>query len=274
MPRIIAAAAAVLALMAGVTLTSASAARLDVTAGFQAFAASESSCAPAMSEGAPVIKAAVGQDRWRGASSHVKVNSIPANCVGLPFELLVHNQAGTVLASATGTTANPLNVRLSSYQVAQVAKVVMRIDGWVFPTQWANPGPEPAMICEAVDTAGNVVESHSCTVTASHMYVYRSMLIARGEAFDFSVSWDANPPSNVRWRVKFDLAHPHFSPEAMSWIATPGLLRPPFELSSGFSCSALPELSFTSRSNAELSNQTVRVAGSRQTLVNIHTLCG
>ncbi len=248
MRRLFAAGAAVLMLATGLSMSTASAAQLDVVTGFQKSLVTESACARAMSGNTPVIKTAVGPDRWLGSSSRISVSSVPASCAGRPIEIFVHNAAGTVLASGNATASSSFVVPVNaSYPVANVATVVARIDGWIFPTQWATPGPSPAVICQAIDPQGNVSTAHSCAVTSidsPRRYFWG------GERIDYTVAWSGpQPPSNWRWRVTLDLAQSPFNRSDTDSVGTV-VGSSQITLPSGYECGQLPQFSFSGSSVA------------------------
>lgn len=164
MRRMVLAAVAAATAFVGLSLTTASAANLTLTAASDIFVVQESQCAPGVIDGAAVIETASAGSHSAGVYTRVSVGDIPDNCEGLPLEVLVHSAAGDLIAFGAGATGTgTAEVIVGSYTAAAVTAVVVRIDGWLFPTTWIAPAPSnPAVplgpiTCYKVDSSGNVV---------------------------------------------------------------------------------------------------------------------
>jgi hypothetical protein len=158
-------AAVFLWLLAIAGISNANAAQLSVMTGGQATLSTLSKCADASlattSSGTPTSGGTV--------YSSVAMSNIPVACQGLLVELRVFGAGGSLLASASATpAASTHDFATGDYTAANVVAVVVRIDGWVFPTTWTAPPPpppEPAYSCVAINNGGGTPGGGTCTVT-------------------------------------------------------------------------------------------------------------
>lgn len=164
MRRVVVAGAAILMAIAGLSLTTASAATLEVAAAPGVFLAQESACAPGTNNGVPVIEAATARANSAGVYTWVGISDIPADCHGLPLDVFIHSTTGDLISSGTGTAgAGVTEVAVGSYTGSAVTAVVVRIDGWLFPTTWTAPISAP-MSCVGA-TPAPIGTGDDCTIT-------------------------------------------------------------------------------------------------------------
>lgn len=220
--RLVAGAAALMAAM-GFSLTAASAATLDVATAPATFFMQESACAPATNNGAPVIDATVGGPATANSYERVSLSDIPANCQNLPLEVFVHGPQGALVASTTtavSASSSTATVDVGNYTGTAVTQVVVRIDGWLFPTVWtapapANPTPPLGPVtCYQLDANGNLVTDASgqgvrCSATPAILSVTPAGDDIWSPA-DVNINYLVTPVSS-RVLLIFDLSHSTFS---------------------------------------------------------------
>ena len=208
MRRILATAAALLTAIVGLSLTTASAATLNLATTPGTFFMQPAACAPGTANGAPVIGSATAAPGSSGSFSGVSLSNIPTACQGLPLEVFVHGPQGTLMAStATPSSANSsaVTVNVPSYTGTGVADVVLRIGGWLFPTNWTPPTPMPtqAVSCVALDGYQGNPTGQACTVTfTTNNVAYNPWPTVSAYDVSFIVSTPA--PS---WAVVVDTSH-------------------------------------------------------------------
>ncbi|PKQ26893.1 MAG: hypothetical protein CVT64_00075 [Actinobacteria bacterium HGW-Actinobacteria-4] len=140
----------------------------------------------------------------------VLLSNIPVACQGLLTELWVHGAGGTVLASATATPAAATQVfATGNYTAANVTSVVVRVNGWVFPTTWTAPPPPGGngLTCKAVNNGGNTTNA-ACTVTITGVSHWISYPGAWGVGTPYEhvyLSFEVTTNQN-RWEVTFDFS--------------------------------------------------------------------
>ncbi len=180
-----------------------------------------------------------GTDR-RGANYRaVNVSGVPAECAGLPIDVVVYRSNGTSYATGSGTaSAGSFDVATSNYHVNNVAGVALTIGGWAIPATWGEAPILPAASCIVLtswtggwpppDTYGTPT-GDTCTVTFSNYSEWGSPTDHFN--FTFTVSGADN------WRVTFNFANtdefPGFTPTNVG-----GTLNP--RLAPGADCSQLP----------------------------------
>lgn len=226
MHRVLVAAAASVALAMGLSVSTASAAQVSVLTEIQASQASVSQCAPAMTGGAPVIGATSPST---GTATQVSVSSVPAACDGLALEVFVHDAAGTRIAEGSATASGNVTVTMgSSYSVADVAGVVTRIGGWIFPAGWTPPEPPDAPFsanCTVVSQISDV--SGPCTITVTSVGAVQTS--AHGSFQEVRISVSHSVPQPHRWTADFNVAE------------VPGLVVSPTRLGADWANTLAPQ---------------------------------
>lgn len=168
MRRVVVAGAAILMAIAGLSLTTASAATLEVAAAPGVFLAQEPACGPSTANGFPIIDATASAPGTPGSYSGITLSNIPTACQDLdsplPVDVFVHTAAGDLMSSGSGTVGSgTTTVGVGDYTGSAVTAVIVRIDGWLFPTTWTAPAPSnPAVplgpiTCYKVDSGGSVI---------------------------------------------------------------------------------------------------------------------
>jgi len=183
-----------------------------------------------------------------GNYTGVTITGFSSACLGKPATVTLYNASGTALASGSvsSTTASTA-FTTSSYSGTAVAKVVVKINGWVFVPSWTPPASQAPATCVAVNPGGNVNTSYPCTVsltpTSAPPWGYDNGTLQWN--YTFHVTWVTPPPnSNWKWRVTFNHAVPPFPGFTPKWVGldyNPGLALAP-----GYSCAQQPVMTIES----------------------------
>lgn len=207
MRRLLVAAAAGLVAVMGFGLTTASAATLDVTTAPATFFMQESACAPATSNGTPVIDAAVGGTATANSYNQVSLSDIPEPCRTLPLEVFVHGLQGELVASTSApirATSSAVTVNVGDFTGSEVTYVVLRIDGWLFPTSWTAPEvPSAPFVDNCVMTYPSLGLTEPCTVTVNVGPVEMSEF---GEYQTVRVTVSHSHATQLYWTADFNFA--------------------------------------------------------------------
>ena len=230
MRRILAAGAAMLMAFVGLSLTTASAATLNLAAAPGAFLLEDSACAPGTDNGNPVIDATASSPGTAGNFSEISLTNIPAACDGRTVDVYAHGEGGAVVATGSGTAeANSAAISVGDYTGSAVTAVVVRISGWLFPTNWTAPPPPAAASCVGA-TSAPVGTGGDCAITHTGGTFWGNTGSRQGH-ISFSVT---TPAQNAI--VTLDLSQAPYAGWTVGgvstngdWIAVPG-----------YSCSELP----------------------------------
>lgn len=171
-------------------------------------------------------------------SNQVTVGNIPAGCRNKVVTVYVHNSAGAVLATMTGTPAaasHSFTMASGTYTIAQVSRVVVKVEGWNFPTTWTAPVPSGPATCVATDASHNPVPGGTCTVTSVTIVNQWGTPGNRAANTNFRVT-----SSTGHWVVTFNFSQapfPGWNPKSVSGNFT----LPPLT-----GCSSLPNVTLRS----------------------------
>jgi len=238
---------AVVGLLALSSVSPASASQLTVNVAGQASVSTDQKCAT------QTLASTVAGTATAGTYTQMSLAGISSGCQS-PHLLtaFVHLADGTTKQSVAAAAADSSMVVSvpGGYDAAQVVKVVVSIDGWLFVASWAYtpPPPVPEATCEAINNGNHVSSNYTCSVTiapnkdAPWGYDNGTKLWN----YTFDVAWTNHPPNpNWSWRVTIDQSQapfPGFTPQWVGAYSNPGIT-----LSSGYSCSGqLPVVQFTS----------------------------
>ncbi len=246
MHRIFAGTTVALALLVGLSIMSGSAARLDVTTAPQASVSTETACAPAVAAGQPVVSSATAGTATAGNYTRVAVSGIPVACQNLPMQVTVHGESGTLLQSAlapAGANGQSLEVPVANYTGNAVTDVIVRINGWIFPTNWAAPAPANptppigAVTCYEADSNGNVVTD----AAGNGVLCAAPSLQIGGWDKHLQIQFSLQIATPVIW--VFDFSHSAFATQDFDRANSQVRVNPwsgPAELAGGYDCSELP----------------------------------
>lgn len=213
MRRIVAAASAFFVAIVGLSLTTASAASFTLSAEPTVYFDEISACAEGTADGRPIIQTAAAD-----TSTEVAVSDIPSDCHDMPLEVFVYNSAGELIAAGSDSSqAGDFDVTVDG-RTATADFVLLRIDGWVFPTTWTGPTPvapsQPFENCVGYDHNGNFVE---CYVTTSPDWGSTGPN-GKFQHFNFNVYATTNHNSVASWTMTVNL-------NAIDWLDwTPGFV--------------------------------------------------
>jgi len=154
----------------------ASASQLTVTPGHQVSVVTDTKCAT------QTLAATPTGTNTSNSYTQVTVSGISAACLNEPITVYLHNSAGAVIATFTGTTpttGTTMTLTLSSgtYNATLVTKAVAQVKGWLFVPTWsytAGPPPFPAPFqCDGILlTTGQLVTGTTCTFGGTLYYTY------------------------------------------------------------------------------------------------------
>jgi len=220
------------AMTLGIGVSPAAAAQLDIRTPLQPQVFSVAACA----DPSPVWDSTT--TATGATSSQVTISGIAAGCRNKPFTVYLHDSAGAVLATMTGTPTgawHSFTMASGSYTVAQVAHVVVKVDGWLFPTAWTAPSvpSTPAISCVAINEAGNPTGG-ACTVTVTKVKFWDSGIPGvHNLQIDYAVQTNQN-----RWEVTINFNDP-------SWAGggfTPTYVGSAYNVikAPDYACSSLP----------------------------------
>nr|PZM97164.1 MAG: signal peptidase I [Actinomycetota bacterium] len=216
----------------GIGVSPAAAAQLDIRTPLQPQVFSVAACA----DPSPVWDSTT--TATGATSSQVTISGIAAGCRNKTFTVYLHDSAGAVLATMTGTptgASHSFTMASGSYTVAQVAHVVVKVDGWLFPTAWTAPSvpSTPAISCVAINPAGKPTGG-ACTVTVTNVTFWDSGIPGvHNLQIDYAVQTNQN-----RWEVTINFNDP-------SWAGggfTPTYVGSAYNVikAPDYACSSLP----------------------------------
>ena len=199
--RLAALVATLLAVLAVVALSPASAAQLSLsTRNLGAFVLERCTDVPV-----PATSGTVSA----GASTQVVLSSIPVACRGKQASLRLFTAAGTALATTDTVVTLPAGsatttVTVPSYAVAQASGLALTIATWGVPTTWTSTVVTlPAFSCAVVQ--GNPNSTCVATVTNATEWGYPTTTdFLRG----VTISSTSNSP--VTWQLTINLSDPGF----------------------------------------------------------------
>lgn len=224
MRRLLVAASALL-LAAGFGLTAANAASLEVSTATGTFVTEELPCSAGTVNGVPVIGAAAADPGSPGMFGAVSLSSIPTKCQGLPADVFVHTTAGGLISTGSGAVGSDA-IGVGDYTGSAVTAVVVRIDGWLFPTDWTAPeAPTPPLVSNCVVYSMLAGVSGPCEVTFTVGPVLTSPL---GQYQELTINVDHSIPQQLYWTADFNFAE------------LPGLLVEPTRLGADWANASAP----------------------------------
>ena len=233
MRRLLAAASAMLVAIVGLSLTTANAASLEVDTAPAIFVAQESACAPGTVNGIPIIGTTATSPGTAGSYSAVSLSDIPATCQGLPVDVFVHTTAGDLISSGSGTVGSGTTfVGVGDYTGSAATAVIVRIDGWLFPTTWTAP-EAPAAPFVANCTVFNDADGTSgpCTVTLTFVGGVQNFGpdVGSGDFQEIQVVVTHSLSQGIYWTADFNFAE------------LPGLLVSPTKLGADWNIASVPQ---------------------------------
>jgi len=163
---------AVLGLLAIYDAPTASASQLAVKVGSQASFMTDAKCAT------QILAVTPNGTHAGNLYSQVTVSGIAAACLNKPINVYLHNSAGAIIATFTGTTpatGSTMTVTLSpsgtTFDASQVNKVVVKVQGWLFLPTWSYTATPPFPTVGRCDglllTTGQPVTGNACTLTTT-----------------------------------------------------------------------------------------------------------
>lgn len=233
MRRLLAAASATLVAIVGLSLTTANAASLEVDTAPAIFVTQESACAPGTANGVPIIDATATSPGTAGSYSAVSLSNIPASCQGFPVDVFVHSTAGGLILSGSGTVGSgTISVGVGDYTGSAVPTVIVRIGGWLFPTNWTAPAAPVAPFvanCTVFNDAQGT--SGPCTVTLTFVGGVQNLgeHHGSGDFQEVKVSVAHSLSQGIYWTADFNFAE------------LPGLLVSPTKLGADWGNASAPQ---------------------------------
>ncbi len=158
-----------LALLAVVGPSTASASQLNVTTSGAVSSEVLNPCANLALAAAPATQANGNQ------YAAVRVDGLDSACSGSTLTVYLHKRNGNLIETATGVvgaTSTTVNTA-GNYNTKQVAAVVVKINGWLFPATWSQgtpPAPDPFECDGILMSDGQVVTGTDCTLSGTVQY--------------------------------------------------------------------------------------------------------
>ncbi len=250
---------AVLGLTAIIGSSTASAAQLTVNAAGEASFLSVARCA------AQNLAVTPSGTHTNNNYGQVTVTGIAAACLSKPISVYLHNSAGAIIATFTGTTptsGSTMALTLpgaATFDAAQVTRSFAKVKGWVFVGSWSyTPVPVTTPIanpsCDPVNNGGNIPGGKVCTVSNTMLTTWTG---GAGNAYQYKKITFTVASEMDNFRVTFDLGdsstYGPWTAGVPTHVWSKGQVVAATVPTPAYSCSALPTVSLNRSPSGNLS---------------------